>query len=263
MATRARKKSLWKRVFITLLVIFLVYVIMLAVGFFALRLHWTDVQGRIDPHTDQFQALAQESRTLTSEQNVLFPVVEDKSVSERERQERVIACSTQALAPIAPANARAIVLARGFGASVDTLNKMLFAVQLRLSGRPDVIQQFNDCKTQPPATAVFPSLDQLASTTMPNLFPWANTEEWGVVQQAFAKDHAAVARAAIASGVDERLIISVGFVEQLRLYVTQRELYEKFFLPLKILGNATKQAWGIMAIKEATAIETEDHLKDP
>jgi hypothetical protein len=51
-------------------------------------------------------------------------------------------------------------------------------------------------------------------------------------------------------------------VEQLRLYFTQREIFKKFFQPLKVLGNATQFAWGVMAIKEATAIDIEAHLKD-
>ncbi|MFZ2192983.1 MAG: hypothetical protein WAV31_01955, partial [Candidatus Moraniibacteriota bacterium] len=65
-----------------------------------------------------------------------------------------------------------------------------------------------------------------------------------------------------AVGIEPRLIVSALIVEQLRLFHSQRELFKKFFEPLKILGNATKISLGVMGVKEATAIETENHLKD-
>jgi hypothetical protein len=51
-------------------------------------------------------------------------------------------------------------------------------------------------------------------------------------------------------------------VEQLRLFYTERESYKKFFEPLKILGSQTKFSWGVMGIKEDTAIQIENYLKD-
>jgi hypothetical protein len=57
--------------------------------------------------------------------------------------------------------------------------------------------------------------------------------------------------------------MSVAAVEQMRLYYTQRELFEKVFRPLQILASANKMAWGVMSIKESTAINIENHLNDP
>jgi hypothetical protein len=49
----------------------------------------------------------------------------------------------------------------------------------------------------------------------------------------------------------------------MRFFFDDRESYKKFFQPLKILGSQTKFSWGVMGIKEDTAIQIENHLKDP
>ncbi|MDB5265531.1 MAG: hypothetical protein JWM39_244 [Parcubacteria group bacterium] len=93
--------------------------------------------------------------------------------------------------------------------------------------------------------------------------PWQQTEEWGVIAAALTKDQTALTTAASASGVPARLIAANLVAEQLRLFFTERELYKQFFLPLKILGSQTQFSWGVMGMKEATAIQVENNLKDP
>jgi len=102
---------------------------------------------------------------------------------------------------------------------------------------------------------------QLTTITPNSLFPWADAEEWGVVSAALTKDRPVIDQVRKETGISSRMIVSVAIVEQLRLYFTEREMYKKFFLPLKILGNATQFAWGVMAIKEKTAIDIERHAK--
>lgn len=93
--------------------------------------------------------------------------------------------------------------------------------------------------------------------------PWPKTEEWQVMKAATARDYATVNRAAADSGVPARLIVENLIAEQLRLFFTDREDYKKFMYPLKILGPQTQFSWGVMGMKEATAIQVEQHLKDP
>ena len=69
-------------------------------------------------------------------------------------------------------------------------------------------------------------------------------------------------RAAAMVDIDPRLVASNLMVEQLRLYFSIRELYKQYFEPLKILSNSNKISLGVMSIKEETAINTENHLKD-
>ncbi|HNW55761.1 MAG TPA: hypothetical protein PKN62_01655 [bacterium] len=106
------------------------------------------------------------------------------------------------------------------------------------------------------------ALSNLNSTAKRKLFTWQTGEEWSVIEKALIKDKTVIEKAAEAAGVKPRILVSAAIVEQLRLYYTQRELFEKFFKPLNILASANKMAWGVMAIKEKTAIATEDHLRD-
>ena len=93
--------------------------------------------------------------------------------------------------------------------------------------------------------------------------PWSRTEEWSVLDAAIRKDAGTLARAADAAGVPARLIAANLVTEQLRLFFTEREFYKQFFSPLKILGAQTQFSWGVMGMKEDTAIAVERHLKDP
>lgn len=92
--------------------------------------------------------------------------------------------------------------------------------------------------------------------------PWQQSEEWNVMELAIRRDQAVIERAAADSGVPARLITANLVAEQLRLFFTDREDYKKFFYPLKILGPQSQFSWGVMGMKEATAIQVEANLKD-
>jgi hypothetical protein len=93
--------------------------------------------------------------------------------------------------------------------------------------------------------------------------PWSDTEEWGVLEAAIRRDESAITRAAHDAGVPPRLIVANLVAEQLRLFFTDREDYKQFFYPLKILGAQTQFSWGVMGMKEETAVPVENNLKDP
>ncbi len=93
--------------------------------------------------------------------------------------------------------------------------------------------------------------------------PWTQTEEWGVLDAAIRRDVDAINRAAKDANVPARLIVANLITEQLRLFFSDREDYKQFFSPLKILGSQTQFSWGVMGMKEDTAIEVEAHLTDP
>ncbi|HYD93175.1 MAG TPA: hypothetical protein VEB18_01815 [Candidatus Paceibacterota bacterium] len=92
---------------------------------------------------------------------------------------------------------------------------------------------------------------------------WEDTEEWAVLEEAIRRDEDVIKRAATDAGVPARLIVANLVAEQLRLFFTEREAYKQFFYPLKILGPQTQFSWGVMGMKEETAIPVEMHLKDP
>lgn len=93
--------------------------------------------------------------------------------------------------------------------------------------------------------------------------PWPQSEEWQVMEAAIRKDQPTIHKAADDSGVPARLIVANLVAEQLRLFFTDREDYKKFFYPLKILGPQTQFSWGVMGMKEVTAVQVENNLKDP
>lgn len=93
--------------------------------------------------------------------------------------------------------------------------------------------------------------------------PWQNSEEWKIMEEAIRRDEAVINRAAADSGVPARLIVANLVAEQLRLFFTEREAYKKWFYPLKILGPQSKFSWGVMGMKEETAIEVEQNLANP
>ncbi len=96
----------------------------------------------------------------------------------------------------------------------------------------------------------------------PNGTPWQNTEEWQVLSAAATTDAPAINRAAAIADIKPRLLVEDLIVEQLRLFFTERAFYKKFFAPLKILGSQTQFSWGVMGMKEATAVQVENNLKD-
>jgi len=102
-------------------------------------------------------------------------------------------------------------------------------------------------------------LANVSSSQMP---AWASTEEWSTLESAIRRDAPTISRAANDSGVPARLIVANLVAEQLRLFFTEREFYKEFFFPLKILGSQTQFSWGVMGMKEETAITVENNLKD-
>lgn len=91
---------------------------------------------------------------------------------------------------------------------------------------------------------------------------WQQSEEWQVLEGAIRRDEAVIQKAADDAGVPARLIVANLVAEQLRLFFTEREAYKQFFYPLKILGPQTQFSWGVMGMKEETAIPVEAYLTD-
>ena len=91
-------------------------------------------------------------------------------------------------------------------------------------------------------------------------YAWAQTDEWNTLKAAVAKDSNEIRRAAAVADVPPRLIVSALVVEQLRLYQSDRELFKSVFAPLKILGDQSQFSWGVMGIKQDTAVQIEAHM---
>jgi len=92
---------------------------------------------------------------------------------------------------------------------------------------------------------------------------WLNTEEYLALKEGMKKEQTVLARVEKETGVKSRLIASLLFVEQMRLYNSDRELFKKVFEPLKLLGVQSQFSWGVLGLKQDTLIEIENNLKSP
>lgn len=86
--------------------------------------------------------------------------------------------------------------------------------------------------------------------------------EWQVIEAGILKDKEIIKRVSQEVGIRERILIAPLVVEQLRLMTSEREIFKRYFSPLQVLGNQTQFSLGIYGIKEKTAEDIENKLKD-
>lgn len=132
-----------------------------------------------------------------------------------------------------------------------------FAIRFGLTNQKGIID------VQREAFFGAPAATQSAAAVESYKGPWQQSEEWTIMESAIRRDTSTIDRAANDSGVPARIIAANLISEQLRLFFTDREDYKKFFYPLKILGPQSQFSWGVMGMKEATAVQVEANLKDP
>jgi hypothetical protein len=92
---------------------------------------------------------------------------------------------------------------------------------------------------------------------------WNATPQWDVVKHGLLKDQALITRAATEVGVSPRLIAAVVIPEQIRFFTAEREVFKRYFEPLKILGSLSQFSLGVSGIKQETARQIEQYANDP
>ncbi len=95
---------------------------------------------------------------------------------------------------------------------------------------------------------------------------WENIKymaELQAIKVGLTKDASIINRVSQETGVDARLLVTPLVVEQLRLMTSERETFKRYFGPLGVLGTQTQFSLGIFGIKENTAKQIEDNLKNP
>lgn len=91
---------------------------------------------------------------------------------------------------------------------------------------------------------------------------WNETPEWAVIKNALQKDDAVIARVSQETGVSKRMIASVVIPEQSRFFTSNREVFKRYFEPMKILGSMSQFSLGVSGIKEETARKIEANMQD-
>ena len=75
------------------------------------------------------------------------------------------------------------------------------------------------------------------------------------------KEQTVLTRVEGETGIKARILASLLFVEQMRLYTSDRELFKQIFEPLKILGVQSQFSWGVLGLKQDTLIQIENNEK--
>lgn len=88
---------------------------------------------------------------------------------------------------------------------------------------------------------------------------WHQTAPWAVVQGGLTKDAAIINRVSAETGVPARMIAAAVVPEQIRFFTDNREVFKRYFEPLKILGTMSKFSLGVSGIKQDTATKIEEY----
>ncbi len=273
---RHKKMILLKKIFNVLIYAFALSGFILITGFFAIRLGLTNVSGEIDSKNSHFSANAQKLKVASSIATPQPQIPGDLTVSTIEQEIKRLQeirtvrannyCKIQAVGEYFPINSRRIIEIAQDSKSDQVVAKTLTALELGLDENSPLKNQLSNCANNNSLVlgADFPSLEQkFNAAESNNAFYWVNTPEWQAIKEATVKDKPIIDQVSQLTGVESRLIVSGMIVEQLRLFNSEREVFKKFFEPLKILCSANKISLGVMGIKEQTAITIENHLKDP
>ncbi len=92
---------------------------------------------------------------------------------------------------------------------------------------------------------------------------WDATPQWEVVREGLIKDASIINRVSLETGVPARLIPTVVIPEQIRFFTAEREVFKRYFEPLKILGSLSQFSLGVSGIKQDTALQIEQYANDP
>jgi hypothetical protein len=220
-----------------------------AIGFFlsasyvAIKFRLTDEKGSVDANNRYFQGMEDkynQAYKLNSEQLKALHF---------ESLDRILL-----LKKFYPKNAQYILDAWKASNNEVEVKRMIDAVDIQLKSNRTYQQQRRQLKRKK---------QQKESGNLLSAFEWMNIQEWSDFKIAVAKDVELVDSVAQQTDVEGRLIVSCLVGEQIRLFNSDREAYKKWISPLKILSVESMFSFGVTGIKEQTAIQIEEHLKNP
>jgi hypothetical protein len=217
---------------------------MLMAGFIAVRFGLTKSAGAIDLNDRYFQKVARKDIARQA------GFGQEPSGADMGR----ILHRLAVLGDTYPKNAELILANLRQNGDLSQADRMMDAVDLRMA----------DDAAYQARVARFEALRKEAKPENhpDNLFRWMNTEEWQSFRAGILKDKDVILKAAKDADADPRLIVTMVVSEQVRLFFAQREIFKKFFAPLKVLGNETKFSLGVAGIKDSTGRMIEASLKD-
>ncbi|MEY3586116.1 MAG: hypothetical protein RLZZ243_1180 [Bacteroidota bacterium] len=237
-------QSKWFRYpFWTLVFSFAAIGFFLSASFVAIKFRLTDEKGSVDANNRYFEGMEDkynQAYKLNSEQLKALHF---------ESLDRILL-----LKKYYPKNAQYILDAWKASNNEVEVKRMIDAVDIQLKSNRAYQQQLRQLKRKK---------QKKDSRNTLSAFEWMNIQEWSDFKIAVAKDVKLVDSVAQQTGVEGRLIVSCLVGEQIRLFNSDREAYKKWISPLKILSVESMFSFGVTGIKEHTAIQIEEHLKNP
>lgn len=91
---------------------------------------------------------------------------------------------------------------------------------------------------------------------------WNETSQWEVVKGGLTKDAALIIKVAAETGVSPRMIAAAVIPEQIRFFSDNREVFKRYFEPLKLLASLSQFSLGVSGIKQETATKIEEYAQD-
>jgi hypothetical protein len=222
---------------------FATYGVVLVGVYVALKLRLTDDNGLVDKNNRYFQSMHDkynqdfrtDSAAIVSYRNEIF--------------ERI-----NLVNEFHPKNARVILQAWAQSNSEKVALQMLSAIDLRLKDNADYQKKLQ---------RILRKKREQKKSTSGNAFEWMDYIEWSYFKEAVIKDKRYIDSAALACGMEPRMIVACLVGEQVRLFNSRRERFKNLVAPLKTLALETNLSYGVTGIKEHTARNIEYYLKDP
>jgi len=263
-----------KKIYNIFLHLFAIAGLVLVVGFLAIKFNLTNVSGMVDKNSAQFQENYAKTQQAGQVKGAATAAAPDLSISNINQEIDQLTklknirqnnfCAIRAIGQLYPGSAERAVEIAQTTSSDAILIKTVAAYELKLQGDSDFQNKLAECENGGNSNTDLSELkNEFQNAQSGNVFSWIDTPEWQTVKEATDKDKDSINRAGVAAGIEPRLIVSDMIVEQMRLFFSDRETFKKFFEPLKILCSEDKISLGVMGIKEATAIQIENNLKDP
>jgi hypothetical protein len=159
-------------------------------------------------------------------------------------------CRWVALSVVDPSIASIVATLAETDAGTKNALRMMASAELYLKDSSTYTASIKDCQAK------------ASEGSSVALYPWRETPEWSVLREALKKEAPAIVRASKEAGVPARKIVALIVPEQLRFYTSEREVYKRYFEPLKVLGNETQFSLGVSGIKDETGAQIEAHLLD-
>lgn len=243
--------------------------------FFAIRLKLTNVSGSVDSLSNDFQEKSMQTQVLADTDQIKIASASasddlamiEKKIDELSRAKEIKVhnlCALSELSYVAPKNVKKIIETDRGLHSDKVVSQMIFAIENHLDQNADYNDKVKNCESSFDITTTNEETisARIQNSDSQNILGWPDKKEWSDVEASIVKDQEVINKAAAKVDIEPRTVVSSLMVEQLRLFYSQRELYKKYFEPLKILANSNKISLGVMAIKEETAQAIEAHLKD-